>query len=179
MFKTARQMLFPLTVLTMSITTTSQALAEQLLPDIARTATEEIGAGLQGCGLSLVDPNTPGMPYPRRDARYAVVNQQGRVLAYFLQVYRNGADWLWMNPDGSYQHSIRFTNSQIQFSTPWSGVVASSNRYMTVGGPGYNFYCRAQGGMIPNLDFFMHCVRRDFVNFITGQLCRHSTPDAP
>lgn len=155
--------------------------ADQLIPDIANHATETIGQKLTECGLSLIDPTTPGLPYPRRDARYAVVNQHGRALAYFLQVYGNGAEWLWMNPDGSYRHSIRFNNSQIQFTTPWAGNVASANRYVTVGGAGYNFYCRSSldNGYrpIPGLEPFMQCVHRNFVDVITRQLCRHGLQD--
>ncbi len=149
------------------------AFAEQALPDLANRAAGAVESSLRACGLSLIDPQTPGLPNNTRwNARYAVVNSRGQALAYLVQDYDVSAVWTWMNPNGGFRHSIQFDNQNIRFVTPYAGNVASANRFVTPGGVGFNMYCRSSGGMVPTWQLFENCINRDFVQVIVGQLCR-------
>lgn len=150
------------------------ARAEQFLPNFAQNVATVIDNNLKSCGLQLVNPHQPGFAFPTRwNARYAVVNNRGQLLAYSMRnIGGGGVEWVWMNPNGSYGHSIRANNRQIKFVTPLAGNVASANRFMTVGAIGYNMYCRAAGGMLHAWPAFERCVAESFVAVVTGQLCR-------
>ena len=151
------------------------AKADQTLPNFAFMVSEQIKTSLQGCGLGLVDPRQPHFPYQRLNATYAVVNQRtGNLLAYFVQDFGGIANnWRWMNPNGSYAHSIQFSNERLRFVTPYQGNVASSSRFVTSAGVGFNMYCRAVGNVF-NRAAFETCVQRDFANVVTNQLCQYA-----
>ncbi|MEY4632519.1 MAG: hypothetical protein RIQ81_2639 [Pseudomonadota bacterium] len=154
---------------------TQSGLADQSLPDFGRRAASAIEANLKSCGLLLINPHTPGLPYNTRwNARYAVVNRAGQALAYFVQDYGAGETMTWMNPNGGYRHSIRLGNWGIGFTTPLAGNVASASRFVTPMGIGYNFYCRSAGGMLPNWQMFEACVASDFVRVVSAQLCQYA-----
>jgi hypothetical protein len=151
------------------------ASAEQSIPDFANRVAVVMESNLTNCGLFLIDPRTPGLPNNTRwNARYAVVNGRGQALAYFVQDYGVGAVWTWMNPNGSFRHSIQFDHQSIRFVTPYAGNVASASRFVTPGGVGFNMYCRSAGGMVPQWQMFESCVGQDFVQVITNQLCQYA-----
>ena len=150
--------------------------ANRVTLDLARRAAQDVEFYLQRCGLNLVNPNAPGLPFPPFNATYAVTNRFGQALAYFTQqnVGNYGfSDWRWVNPHGSYAHRIEFSFNRIQFQTPYAGVVASANEISGPFGNGYNLYCRSFGN-VQNWQFFEQCIQRDFVNVIAGQLCQYS-----
>lgn len=150
------------------------AKAEQHLPDFGNQVANVVDSRLKECGLQLVNPHQRGFAYPTRwNARYAVVNHRGQLLAYSVRnIGAGGVQWAWMNPNGGYRHSIEVNNRAVRFVTPLAGNVASANRFVTPAGVGYNMYCRAAGGMLPAWPAFESCVVNGFVDVVVGQLCR-------
>ena len=154
-----------------SVLFAANVFADQSLPYLAQRVTQEIGNELTRCQLQLVDPHTVGLPYRRLDASYAVVTPTGIPLAYFIQSYGINANWRWVNPDGSYPHSIQFSNAAIRFVTPFMGNVASATRFVTSQGINYNLYIRGYGNIF-DWQLFEQVIRRDFISVVTNRLCQ-------
>ena len=138
-------------------------------PPLAQSSLQAVWKGLEDCGLKKVDAYHPSLPRPQTPADLAIVNSNGQVLAYYLEVYGIGATALFKNLNGGMVHRVSYGREAIQYLTPYAGTIAHGNRFMTVGGPGYNLYCRSQP---VNANGFQACIQQRFINVIVGQLCR-------
>lgn len=152
----------------------SQAFADQVLNDTAVNTIRQTNENLQRCGLVLASPFSPGLPYPPQDARFAVMNRYGRLLAYYRENYFGyNAQYYYSNPNGTYPHVIDLSNDRLLYSVPGWGQVATANTVYTPTGYGYNLFCR-DGGYQYDWGNFLRCVDRNYTNVVTGQLCRWS-----
>ena len=129
---------------------------------------EQTWTELKSVGLFEMDPWDPRLPHPQVPALKAVVSSRVGLLAYFdEEIYGWGTNLVFKNPNGSYRHSVFYSRDAIKFVTPYQGTVAHANRYMTVDGPGYNFYCQRH----PVTEFaFYQCVDSLFIKVIVNQL---------
>lgn len=130
-----------------------------------------IQAGLQKCGLVEMNAYDPRLPRPQVPADTAIVNKRGRVLAYYIQFNNYGTTQILKNPNGGMVHSVTYSREHIQWVTPLAGTIAHGNRFMTVGGPGYNLYCRSVPVLFPA---FQACVQQGFVDVVVAQLCANA-----
>lgn len=127
---------------------------------------------LQRWGLLEMSPWHPSLPRPQVPALKAIVSRTRGLLAYYDEENGWGATSLvFKNPNGSYPHSVTFNRDGIRFVTPYKGTVAHANRYMTVNGPGFNFYCQSRPVTERN---FYYCIDRLFNNVIVQQLIRYN-----
>lgn len=137
----------------------------------ANQAIEEVWTGLNACGLSRLDANDPRLPAPRVPATDAIVNGSGRLLAYTLDTtgYFFPPAYTFKNPNGGFVHTTTFSAYGLSFNTPYGGTVAMSNIVNSGNGPYYQFFCRGQ--LIPAQNFYA-CVKANWIDVITQQLCR-------
>jgi hypothetical protein len=140
---------------------------------MAHDSVNAILTGAQECSLLVLDAYDPRLPYPQVPADTAITTKHGRVLAYFLELHGFGSTMLFKNPNGGMVHSVTYGREGIRYVTPYAGVIAHGNRYMTVGGPGYNLYCHSQP---VNGAGFEVCVKRAFVDYVLQQLCLNAVP---
>lgn len=137
---------------------------------MANESVEVTWRQLQAGGLERWDAYHPLLPRPQVPAKFAVVNKQRRVLAYFDEEFGvGGSTYVFKAPNGGYRHSVSFSWDGIKFVTPYQGNVAHANQFMTVGGPGYYFHCRSQ---YTNFEGFKSCVTYNWINVIVRQLTR-------
>ncbi len=137
----------------------------------ANSVVSAIDQKLLACNLRILDPFTPGLPYPQVYADKAIVSPNGQLLAYFAYEHGGGGDTLvYKNPNGGMRHQVEFNISDLYYVTPLAGTVAHGNRFRTVNGFNYNFYCRS--APVFSLNDFRNCVTYNFVNLVTDQLCR-------
>lgn len=139
----------------------------------ARRDVDEVWRGLQSCGLRLLDAHDPSLPRPQTPADIAIVTSQGRLLAYYLETFGLGTTLKFKNPNGGMVHRVSFSRSDLKYLTPYAGTVAHGNRFMTVGGPRYHYYCRSRRVSAAQ---FKACTTRRFVDVVVRQLCRFATP---
>ncbi len=157
----------------MSVVYVPQGFADQTLTNTAFRTIQQTNNDLQRCGLQFAAPNSRGLPYPPRDARYAIVNRFGRLLAYYREnTFGYTSQYYYSNPNGTFPHFVELRDDQLRYSIPGS-MVASADRVFVPGGVGYNLYCR-DTGYARNWPTFTRCVDRNFVHVITSQLCRWS-----
>lgn len=138
----------------------------------AYQSVRQIMNDLQRWGLLEMSPWHPSLPRPQVPALKAIVSRTRGLLAYYDEENGWGATSLiFKNPNGSYPHSVTFNREGIRFVTPFKGTVAHANRFMTVNGPGFNFYCQSRPVTEQN---FYYCIDRLFNNVIVQQLIRYS-----
>ncbi|MFM8313595.1 MAG: hypothetical protein ACKOA8_04860 [Deltaproteobacteria bacterium] len=142
--------------------------ATQSLSDLGYRSMQQTWTELKANGLLEMDPYDPRLPYPQTPALRAVVSRRLGLLAYFNEENGFGGTTLvFKNPNGGYRHSVSFNRDRIKFVTPYMGTVAHANRFTTVGGPGYNFYCQSQ----PVTEYaFYQCIDSLFIKAIVNQL---------
>jgi hypothetical protein len=155
-------------VLSILFTSVIGSAASQSLSDLGYRSIQQTWNQLQTLGLLEMDPWDPRLPYPQTPALKAVVSRKVGLLAYYNEENGFGATTLvFKNPDGGYRHSVSYNRDSIKFVTPYMGTVAHANRFNTVGGPGYNFYCQSQ----PVTEFaFYQCIDSLFIQAIVNQL---------
>lgn len=144
----------------------------QTLSEVGYKAINETWNELKFAGLLEMDPWDPRLPRPQVPALKAVVSQRVGLLAYFNEEYYGGGTTLvFKSPNGGQRHSVSFNQHWIGFLTPYQGTIAHANRFMTVNGPGYNFYCQSQ----PVTEFaFYQCIDSLFIKVIVNQLKPYS-----
>jgi hypothetical protein len=135
---------------------------------------EQTWSEINDCGLLRWDAHDPRLPHPQVPADEAVVSSRALVLAYYYERLGHGNSLEFKNPNGGMKHSVRYTSDDISFVTPYAGTVARANRFYTVEGPHYNFYCGTL--KLESAELFSKCVNERFVRVITDQLCRFSAP---
>lgn len=141
------------------------------LSGVGYQSIQEVWSQLRFYGLLELSPWHPALPRPQVPALKAVVSQRAGLLAYYDEENGIGASTLvFKNPNGGFRHSVSFNRDQIQFVTPYQGTVAHANRFMTVGGPGYNFYCQSRP--VTEQGFY-NCINRLFIRVIVDQLRRY------
>ena len=149
----------------------SQALPSSL-SSVGLNSVQHTFTQLRFYGLLELSPWHPNLPHPQVPALKAIVSQLNGLLAYYDEENGPGFTTLvFKNPNGGYRHSVSFNRDQIQFVTPYQGTVAHSNRYMTVNGPGYNFYCQSRP--VTEQGFYS-CIDQLFVRVIVDQLRRYA-----
>ena len=129
---------------------------------------DETWRGLGNYGLLRLSAWDAHLPRPQVPALEAVVSRRVGLLAYYdEETYGFVSMLVFKNPDGGMRHAVTFNRDRIEFQTPYAGVVAHANRFMTVGGPAVNFYCQSQ----PVTEFsFYQCVQGLYINVIVNQL---------
>ncbi len=153
-----------------SLFAVGEASADSLFFDVAEETVQTTEDALLACGLSIVDAYSPGLPWPQVPADQAIVNSYKQVLAY---TYRDWGWYVYKNPNGGMVHSISASRDHLQLVTPLAGTIAHGNRFMTVGGPDYNLYCKSTP---TDYASFLACIKTYFVDVVTGQLCQWATP---
>src|SRR5690606_20715451 len=108
---------------------------------------------IKACGLAIVDPYGPGMPYPRVPAERAIRTDNYRLLAYYdEEMFGGGTAFVYKNPNGSMRHSLEVSESRFYAKTPYGGVVARASRFKTTAGWQFRYYC--EGYEVANLERF-------------------------
>jgi hypothetical protein len=142
------------------------------LPQAGSGSVKAVWKGLEDCGLKVVDAYDPHLPRPQVPADLAIVVGNSRVLAYYLETYGFGITQLFKNPNGGMVHSVSYNRDEIRWVTPLAGTIAHANRFMTVGGPGFNLYCHSTPLYGDGAEAaFKACVQHAFVDVIVRQLC--------
>jgi len=137
---------------------------------LATETVDRVNQELTACGLFIVSPFEPGLPYPMTPAIFAVRNNARRLLAYYdEQNYSLENIFVYKNPNGSLPHNIRFNRDNINFVTPYHGTVAHINRYRVAGGYRDDHYCLSR---YVGAEQFSECVDREYTQLIARQLCR-------
>ncbi|MCX6103342.1 MAG: hypothetical protein NT000_08790 [Proteobacteria bacterium] len=138
------------------------------LSQLAYQTINETWTRLGSVGLLEMNPWDTRLPRPQVPALKAVVNQRLRLLAYYNEENIGlGTTFVFNNPNGGQRHSVSFNTDWISFLTPYQGTVAHANRYMTVNGQGYNFYC--QSTPVTEQGFY-NCIDHLFISVIVNQL---------
>lgn len=151
---------------------TSPSFATDSFTHLAYRAIDQTWSELKYFGLWEMDPWAPGLPRPQVPALRAVVSRRTGLLAYFDEENGLGETTLvFKNPNGGYRHSVSFARNGISFLTPYQGTVAHASAFMTVNGPGYQFYCQSR--LVTEQGFYS-CVDRLFIKVIVNQLRRYS-----
>ncbi len=139
---------------------------------MANESVEVVWAELKNYGIERWDAYHPLLPRPQVPAKFAVVNSQRRVLAYFDEEFNvGGSSYVFKATNGGMRHTVSFNWNEIQFVTPYMGNVAHANQFMTANGPGYNYLCRSQ---YVNFLGFKSCVTYNWINVIVRQLIRYN-----
>jgi hypothetical protein len=145
--------------------------APQSFSNISYRSIHEIWRQLHYFGLLEMNPWDPNLPRPQVSALKAVVSRRAGLLVYYDEEMAFGeSTLLFKNPNGGYRHSVSFTRDAIQFVTPYQGTVAHANQFMTVNGPGFNYYCQSR--WVSEQGFYQ-CIDRLFVQVIVDQLKRY------
>lgn len=146
--------------------------ATETLSDVGYKAMNQTWTELKSFGLLEMDPWDPRLPRPQVPALKAVVSKRVGLLAYFNEEYGGGGTTLvFKNPNGGQRHSVSFNQGWVGFVTPYQGTIAHANRFMTVDGPGYNFYCQSQP--VTELAFYQ-CIDSLFIKVIVNQLKQYA-----
>lgn len=122
---------------------------------------------LEARGVMRLDPYDPRLPYPQVQAMEALYQPRTGAFAYV-----NGGVGAWggviafKNRFGGNVHLISAGPDFIQFTTPYSGNVAHANRFKTIAGWDYHFYCRSQPVVKAAWD---HCIRQFFIEPLVNQ----------
>lgn len=162
---------FLITLLVFTFSSSSEAVATRF-SQVAYQSTQQIFRDLQRWGLLEMNPWHPSLPRPQVPALKAIVSRTRGLLAYYDEENGWGATSLvFKNPNGSYPHSVTFDREGIRFVTPFKGTVAHANRFMTVNGPGFNFYCQSR--LVTEQNFY-YCIDRLFTEVIVRQLIRYA-----
>ena len=137
----------------------------------ANQALTEVWSNLNACGLTRLDAYDPRLPQPLVPATDAIVNRAGQLLAYTLDTtgYFFPPSFAFKNPNGGYAHTVTFSGYNLSFNTPYGGTVDMSNVVKSVNGPYFQFFCH--GELIPG-EMFYACVKANWINVVTHQLCR-------
>jgi hypothetical protein len=123
---------------------------------------------LEKAGVWRLDPYDPRLPYPQVSALEAFYYPPLGTLSYFDQETGGGTTYVFKNRQGGNRHRISFNESHIEFVTPYMGTVAHANRFKTVEGWNYHFWCQSQlvtkaawDACIHNL--FIQVIRREII----------------
>jgi len=150
----------------------SSSASADSLSSVGFRSVETTFTQLKFYGLLELSPWHPALPRPQVPAVRAIASQRNGLLAYYDEENGGAATTLvFKNPNGGYRHSVSFNRDAIQFVTPYQGTVAHANRYLTVNGPGYNFYCQSRPVTEP---VFYSCIDKLFVQVIVDQLRRYT-----
>ncbi len=135
---------------------------------VSNDALSSIYKSLEKAGVLRLDPYDPRLPYPQVQALEALLNPKTGAMAYV-----NGESGfgfgavVFKNRHGGNVHSMSASPDHIQFTTPYMGNVAHANRFKTVEGWNYHFYCQS----VPvNKAIWDTCIQRLFINVVVGQL---------
>lgn len=123
---------------------------------------------LQSVGCETLSPNDPRLPYPQVSAIEAIVNFQTGALTYYdEETGAYAANYVFKNRQGGNRHRITFSEDSIQFVTPYAGTIAHSNRFKTVGGWDYNFYCQSS---LVDKATWDGCIHQLFIDVLKRQM---------
>lgn len=157
-------------VLSLFFSVASQAAPVFSLPQVARDVLGETFGRLQAVGVLRLNPYHPSLPYPQVSAIEAFYNPRTQALAYYDEEYVvGGVTAVFKNWQGGNRHRVSYNEEHIEFVTPFLGQVAHANRFKTVSGWQYRFYCRSQPVDKMNWD---KCIRFHFVSVIVQQMAR-------
>jgi hypothetical protein len=158
-----------LVALLLLVSITAQASTVFSIPQLARDAVNETFRQLEWAGVLRLDPYDPSLPYPQVSAIEALHNPRTGAFAYYDEEAGLGMTYVFKSRQGGNRHRISFTPDHVEFVTPYLGQVAHVNRFKTVQGWMYHFYCRSQ---YVDRTKFDHCVRSYFINVIRQQMER-------
>ena len=115
---------------------------------------------LKAGGVERFDPYDPRLPYPQVSAVEALVNARTGAFSYY-DIEFGSTVHVFKNRQGGSRFSMTVTPDHIEFSTYYAGNVAHANRFKTVYGWDYNFWCR--GSYQVNKAQWDACVMEGFI----------------